>query len=135
MRAIPQWFRRELRFIDPRMEIEYDPHYNFFNIYITVGIEAYSKAEGRRVRRNERILKGCFRDLNETAMRELHERHWIAQRYMAKGDRNAYTKMIASNNNEYREKQKQLAVDMMTEGSKKIGQAATMKMYDMGGTA
>jgi hypothetical protein len=133
MRAIPNWFKRELRNIDPRLEIEYDQHYNFFNIYITVDLYLYDK--GKKIHIRERLLKACFRDLNEKAMSELRERHWIAQRFNARGDGKAYLRQIQSNNREAKKKQKKLAADMIVEGMKKIYESGTKQTYDMGGVA
>lgn len=132
MRSIPRWFKRELKFIDPRAEIEYDPYYNFFNIYITVDIVRYEDGHKRTVR--HRLLKGCYRELNDKAMADLHYRHWIAQRYNAKGDKNAYMKEIDRDNRDARQKREQYAKEILAEGAKEWGKVVRGRQsWSMGG--
>lgn len=133
MRAIPQWFKRELKNIDPRLEIEYDSYYNYFVIYITVGV--YSYMGGRRRHFKDRITKACFTHLNDKAMADLRYRHWLAQKYNARGDRDALMKMWKAEEREAKQKIKNHSVDMMVEGLKKMQEIDTKQTYDMGGTA
>jgi len=131
---IPLWFKRKLKDIDPRAEIEWDNHYHYFNIFIPVGISSYSREAGRVIHRKVRLLKGCYPELNDAAMQDLEQRHWIAQRYNAKGDKDAYMKKIASDNNTARKKQKEYAMDILNQASKEFGKIARdRKSIVMGG--
>jgi len=121
MRAIPKWFRRELKVLDPTYFIGYDKAINMFHILKV--IEYDQQVDGKSVHTKETQIRATFDELDQAAMNSLKKRKRMGDEWMARGDRFAYWKMLKAKEKARKDKEGEEAVDIISEG--------LMKGYDL----
>lgn len=118
---IPEWFKRDLKNLDPTYFIAYNDHYNYFEI--KKRFHYYVKDSwGRIEERLETPNLATFKHLNEDAMTNLRKRKRMGEKF--EGDTAKYIRYIQSLHRESKKKARQLRLEMMAE--------AFIRMYNMG---
>jgi hypothetical protein len=119
MRAIPDFFVRDLEIIDPTYFVKYNQLYNYFEIKKEMEVERKDKERGIRVRiKNPTVA--VFRSLNEAALNNLRKRKYEGLKYARKHDSDEYLNDIIRSNKEAKKKKEQIALEMVAEGMIKI---------------
>ena len=112
MKIVPNWFKRELKILDPKYYVVYNDHYNYFEIKHTVRIIRH----GREFISRPNLA--VFKVLNDAAMTNLRKRKYVGRKFQ--GDTKKYLNWIRRNNEEAKEKKRQIGLEMMTEGYMRI---------------
>ena len=128
MRAIPRWFRRELKLLDPELKVKYNDTLNYFEVYKIVN-HYISDKEGRRIQIKRESIRAVFDYLNDSALTSLRYRQYLARLHNAKGDPNAYTKLLRRENKEARKKEHLRGQEMINAGYRKMYMVGRQKYY------
>lgn len=132
--SIPTWFERELKFIDPDYYVFHNPIYGYYEIKKRIEVSRKVDDNGmmKRLRMNNPTL-AVFERLNDEALNRLRKRKIEGLKY--RGNMMAYMDDIVRQNQEAREKKRQLAAEMVTKGLMKIYNWGKTRQYDMGSVA
>jgi len=124
LRTVPNWFKKDLKIIDPNYRAIYNPEYDLFEIK--------NRIEIRKANVPKWLVfnLAVFKELNEEALTNLRYRKYLGRKYSKKGE---YLKWIQSMNSEAKLKRRQLALERMAEGFIKIQNFGKKKYFDFGG--
>lgn len=128
MRAIPKWFKRELKLLDPTYRIGYDKSIDRFHI-LKDGAGYYLVVDGKMERHVETLIRATFENLDQAAMDSLKKRKRMGDKWMAKGDRFAYWKDLKRQEKARKDKMGEEAIDQISEGLMKAHELSTTKKF------
>ena len=128
MRAIPNWFKRELKLLDPTYKIGYDKSINRFHI-LKPGAVYHLVVDKKLVTRRETLIRATFENLDQAALDSLNKRKRMGDKWMANGDRDAYWKDLKRQEKARKDKMGEEAIDQISEGLMKAHELSTTKKF------
>ena len=123
---VPNWFSRELKIIDPLYFVEWNTHYEYWEIKRKMTERYVDVRKGIAIKFVNPTV-GVFRYLNDTALNNLRERKYLSRRYPG----TKYVDWLLSQAKDAKEKKRELALEMTTEGFMRIMNYGKSKMFDM----
>ena len=127
MRAIPRWFKRELKLLDPTYRIAYNQAIDKFLILKDVGYYFY--VDGTHRHQKETLIRAGFKNLDRVAMTSLKRRKWLGRKWMARGDDMAYQKHLDREEAEKKAKVSDKNIDQITAGIMTAHKLSTTKTF------
>lgn len=124
LRPIPEWWKKDLKRLDPNYTTVYNPEYDVFEI------------KSREAIRKGNVPKwlvfnlAIFKELNEEALTNLRYRKWLGRKYTTTAER---IKWIKEMNEEAKAKRREIALEMIAEGFIRIHNFGRKKYFDFGG--
>ena len=122
---VPEWFKKELKIIDPTYYVFPNEKYNYYEI--RKDFHWYNGNEGTEHRASPSLAN--FKLLNNAALDSLRERKRRGLQFERKYYKDKVLREIERENREIREKNKEEALEMMTEGFMKIDQLERRRMF------
>jgi len=125
MSMIPQWFEKDLKIVDPTYYAIWNKYCNAFEIKKKLNLidkDGYFHVLNPTV--------AVFKHLNDSALTEMRRRKWIANKF---DDPKKHLKYLETQQKEAKEKKKELARQMITDGFYKIGTWGQKQIFDLGG--
>jgi len=128
MRAISKWFLRELKLLDPDLKVRYNPDLNYFEV--TKVVNAYLPKKGGGYAHIQReLIRAVYDHLNDEALTNIRYRQYLGRKHNAKGDPNAYMKLIMEENKAAKAKESRRAREMIAEGARRMYMVGRQKYY------
>lgn len=132
MPLIPEFFKRELRIIDPSYRVVYDSVSRTFDIMKDIK-ELTRRKDGSYELTKTSLLLAFFKNPNDKALTRLRERKQLGIRLNLIEHPKRYEAWCRRINVEAKAMKSRLATDMLIEGFKKIHKHRTSKTLDYGG--
>jgi len=121
MKAISDWFKRELTLLDPSLHIEYDQTVDRF--FILKDLDYVLGKEKHR----ETFIRASFKYLNDSALTNLRYRQYLGRRYMDRPG--AYLRWLKEEEKETMAKVKEEGIDQIVAGLMKAYKLATSQTF------
>ena len=128
MKAISRSFLRELKLIDPALEVRYNPTVNYFEITKMIDVRI-PKGNGKYRRLRQEAIQAVFDHLNDSALTDLRRRQYLARLHNAKGDPDAYLKLVQRQNKEAKLKEHRRGQELVQAGIRKMYMVGRQKYY------
>jgi len=124
---VPNFFRRQLKIIDPELFVVKDESLNMYDIWKIVNVELETRF--KHIRYKERRLVASYRYLNDDALANLRYRKWLGNKFETGKDPRKYLKWLKDQEKEERKKKIAVARDMQAKGWMKIYNTGRRKMF------
>jgi hypothetical protein len=122
----PAFFVREINDIAPDCYLKFNSDLRTWQVWKDLDVFSDTDENGTRQHQKMSIVRAVFEALDQRALDNLRYRRWVGNRYMK--DSQTYLRWLKKEEREAKAKEKEIALDMITEGLMK-GYESSRRTY------